>query len=68
MATFTSPGTVDIYRGKTRVWRGSPTKEMLAAVGALLESKFGTGTYEVRWPSATAYVSKITVNGAIDLP
>lgn len=45
----TAPGKIEVWRGRTRVYAGTPSAELLAAFAALVDAKADrSGTFTVR--------------------
>ena len=69
----TSPGTVEVWRGRVRVYSGKPSGVLLAELAKLVDGKADrTAAYTVRLPvyPTVQYTKPVvgTINLAGDLP
>lgn len=67
-AVVTSPGTIEVWRGRTRVWAGVPSADLLAAFAALVEARADrAATYTVRLPNYPAVGYTVPVVGTVNI-
>ena len=65
---FTSPGVIEVWRGRTRVYSGKPSSALLAELGKLVEAKADrAATFTVRLPTYPVVKYTQPVVGSINL-